>query len=171
MATVTTNDKHYSDIANAIRLKNHSEEHYTPAQMADAICEACDIQYQMGKEDGHVIISGYFIPEQDSNSINLAIPAGAKIVEIIPEEEPSAATATRFPVYYLYASEAFQKNNWTYKDRGALVQYMYGTKSYISFYAFHSDGGFSATFDEELVFEAGRPYRWTAHYWQEEAAE
>ena len=166
MAIVTTNEQHYHDIANAIREEALTDKQYTPSEMADGIYEAGIVQYQQGLMEGHRVESGIFIPEQDTNCITLNIPAGAKMVEIIPMETPTIVSSTRYPLHYLLASEAFQENNKVYKGQGAVVQYSYGSKFYTSFYAFDASAGFTAAFDTALVFEANIPYRWTAHYWQ-----
>lgn len=176
MAIVTTDDKHYAEIAKALRHKCNSEEHYTPEQMAYGVYVACDIQYQEGMAEGylqgcevqHTIKTGTFTPAEDTNSIHLDIPAGAKIIEIIPEGTPSESSGTsRLPVHYLFASVAFQSNNTVYANIGAAVQYCYGTRMYTNFYSFDTSAGFTVTCDPGLVFEANMSYKWTAHYWHE----
>ena len=176
MALVITDDKHYTEIAKAIRMRAKSEEHYTPEQMADGVFAACEAQYWEGMAEGylagyeaqHIIKTGTFTPTEDTNSISLDIPAGAKMIEVVPEETPSEATGTtRFPIHYLFASEAFQKNNAVFKNQGVTVQYYYGTRFYTSFYLFDTSNGFLVNCDPGLVFEAGMTYKWTAHYWAE----
>lgn len=174
MGIVTTDDKHYKQIADALRHRGEPDKQYTPEEMADGIYSACDAQYMMGVAEGysmgyeaqHIIETGTFTPTQDTNSVFLEIPAKAKMVEIIPQGTPSASTeVSRLPVQYLFASKAFAQNNAAYADRGAIVQYAYGTRFAASFYSFDTSNGFSVTCDPGLVFEANMTYQWRAHYW------
>ena len=176
MAIVTTDDKHYKQIADALRQKGVPEKQYTPQQMADGIYDVCDSQYMMGVADGyawgmenqHTVKSGTFTPTEDTNSVSMNIPAGAKMVEIIPQGTPSASAGTsRIPIHYVFASEAFQQNNKAMGNQGAAVQYLYGNRLYTNFYTFDASNGFSFSCDPGLVFEANMTYQWKAHYWSE----
>ena len=53
MATIITDDKHYNDIAQAIREANSGEETYKPSEMADAVRNACFYRYSDGYRDGY----------------------------------------------------------------------------------------------------------------------
>lgn len=57
MAIVITNDKHYTDIANAIREKNGGETKYLPSEMAAAITEISTIE-DVELEVGYVTPTG-----------------------------------------------------------------------------------------------------------------
>ena len=170
MGIITTDNKHYSDIADAIRRNKAEEETYTPAQMADEIDNACTARYETGfsegVEAGHRIEQGVFTLEADSNSIAINIPSGVKMIEIVPQRTPSASTITRLPVHYLIASERYQNNNLTYQGKGVIVQYYYNVYK-ASCYTYDNTNGFSLELPATLIFEAGMPYLWTAHYWQE----
>lgn len=176
MAIVTTDDKHYRQIADALRQKGEPDKQYTPEEMADGIYSACDAQYMMGIAEGysmgyeaqHIIKTGTFTPTQDTNSVFLEIPAKAKMVEIIPQGTPSASAGTsRMPIHYVFASKAFQDNNKALENQGAGVQYFYGSRIYTNFYTFDTTSGFAVTCDPGLVFEANMTYQWRAHYWPE----
>lgn len=52
MATVTTDDKHYKDIANVIRENGGPRKQITPAAMANCIHDACTNKYDSGFTDG-----------------------------------------------------------------------------------------------------------------------
>lgn len=170
MGIITTDNKHYSDIADAIRRNKAEEETYTPAQMADEIDNACTVQYEIGFSEGmqagHRIEQGVFTLETDSSSIALNIPSGAKMIEIVPQGTPAVSTNTPIPVSYLFAAECFQNNNVAYPGKGAVVEYdCYGFHT--TFFEYNATGGFTIDLGEYLFFEAGMPYLWTAHYWQE----
>lgn len=171
MGIVTTDNKHYSAIANAIRDNKGEAETYTPAQMAEEINNACAAQHEIGYSEGlqagHFIQRGMFTLAEDSNSIVLDIPSGIKMMEIVPQGTPAVGTSTRVPVCYLFASETFQ-NNVAYPEKGVTVQYNYNNNGYrTSFFKYDITDGFSVILNDILVFEAGMPYLWTAHYWQE----
>ena len=176
MGIVTTDDKHYKQIADALRHRGEPDKQYTPEEMADGIYSVCDAQYMMGVAEGysmgceaqHIIKTGTFTPAADTISIHLDIPVGAKMVEIIPLGIPSASdNIDWFPVHYLFASQNFQMQNPTYPNLGALVQYGDDIRFYTSFYTFDTSNGFSVTCDPGLVFEANMTYQWRAHYWPE----
>lgn len=170
MGIITTDNKHYSTIANAIRRNQETEETFTPELMANGIDNACTAQYKKGfnagLQAGYRIESGVFTLEQDSHSLTLNISSGVKMLEIVPTGTPAASTSTRIPVCYLFASESYQNNNLTYQGKGVIAQYNYnGYRA--SCYTYSTANGFSVELPETLVFEAGMPYAWTAHFWQE----
>lgn len=53
MAIVTTDNKHYKDIANTIRELDQSSDEIMPEEMADRIFEAGDVRYNLGYGDGN----------------------------------------------------------------------------------------------------------------------
>lgn len=166
MAIVTTDSRHYADIATALRDMGNSEATYTPAQMASAILAVADQKFQEGMQAGYRAESGSFTLEYDTNQIVLDIPVGAKMVEIIPLQTPSATASTsRMPLHYMLAVQPFQDNNQGYPNAGAMVQYHYNSRYYTSYYAFDVSNGFSMEMAAGLVLEANIPYQWTAHYW------
>lgn len=166
MAIVTTDDRHYTDIAEMIRNQGDFQAQYRPEQLAEGIRAACEKRFTEGKAAGHIVRTGTFTPETDTNALYLQIPANAKMIDIVPENTPSeAVSASRMPVHYLLALEQFRENNLGYKDLGAMVQYCYNARYYNSFYAYDVSDGFAVELASSLVFEANMTYRWTAHYW------
>ena len=77
MATVTTNNQYYTDIANAIRGKNGTEIQYKPSEMAAAITAISG-----GGEEGLQILNGSFIPSEDTKEYTVEHNLG-KIPRIV----------------------------------------------------------------------------------------
>lgn len=77
MATVTTNNQYYTDIANAIRGKNGTQTQYMPSEMAAAIQAISG-----GGEEGLQILSGSFIPSEDTQEYTIEHNLG-KIPRIV----------------------------------------------------------------------------------------
>lgn len=113
-------------------------------------------------------LSGTFTPESDTNVFNVSTEAGAKMVEIVPTGTPSSATTGRFPITHVTATEVQQKNG---DKGGAYVEYKTTNASNPlagTAVAFDNSTGIAFTCPgNNMIFEAGMTYNWTAYYWNE----
>lgn len=55
MAIVATDNRHYKDIADAIRARLNGEDKYTPMEMANGVHTVCDYQYYQGRTEGEEV--------------------------------------------------------------------------------------------------------------------
>ncbi|MBE6948177.1 MAG: leucine-rich repeat domain-containing protein [Ruminococcaceae bacterium] len=119
------------------------------------------------------VITGSFTPTENIvGSFHLDIPNGAKLVEIITDEDPQV-TSNYFPaIIYVHAATSMKENfsigNYTNQGAGIKIKLKSGALN-PSWNNFDNTNGLDIELSDDpsasICFMGGTKYRWTAYYW------
>lgn len=124
--------------------------------------------FEKGKSEckNFTVVTGTFTPAEDTSTLNLEIPPGAKLFEIVPMTVPTDE------LMVLYGSASALISERSARKNGALVEYcatVSGIRKYASsLYPVSFENGISFTMTAGICFAANCQYIWTAYYWDEE---
>ena len=119
------------------------------------------------------VLTGSFTPTENIvGSFHLDIPNGAKLVEIITDEDPQV-TSNYFPaIIYVHAATSMKENFsiGNYANQGAAIKIKLKSGALNpSWNNFDNTNGLDIELSDDpsasICFMGGTTYRWTAYYW------